>query len=111
MEPLDKEIACKLFNICRKQRDGIRKRPELAQLCLICGSVHIGPKSGEAGMLACRNCGFSWYRYECTACGETVDGRDPLNPACRVCGWRTCTCGACCCPSTGNPAGSTGRIS
>jgi CRISP-associated protein Cas1 len=26
------------------------------------------------------------------------DGRDPRNPACRECGLRICTLGACCCP-------------
>ena len=97
MERLDRENARRLFDICRKQRDGIRNRPELAALCLICGSVHVSPKSGEPGMLACSNCGFSWYRYDCAACGKTVDGRDPRNPACRECGWRICTCGACSC--------------
>jgi DNA-directed RNA polymerase subunit RPC12/RpoP len=102
MEPLDKETANKLFAHYRKQRDGIRKKPELAQLCLICGSVNIGPKAGEPGVLACRNCGFSWYRYECSACGKTVDGRDPLNPACRQCGWRICTCSTCFCPAAVN---------
>ena len=97
MDTLDKEAANKLFDHYRKQRDGIRNSPEMASLCLICGSVHIVPKPGEAGMLACRNCGFSWYRYECTVCGKTVDGRDPQNPGCRVCGSRICTCGVCGC--------------
>lgn len=108
---LDRVTAQQLFNHYRQQRDGIRDNPEMASICLICGSVHVGPKNGETGMLVCRNCGFSWYRYECTACGKTVDGRDPLNPACRVCSWRICTCGTCSCPSVGRPAGSIGRIS
>ena len=97
MDTLDKEAAKKLFEHYRKQRDGIRKSPEMASLCLICGSVQIVPKPGEAGMLACRNCGFSWYRYECPVCGTTVDGRDPQNPGCRFCGLRVCTCGVCGC--------------
>lgn len=98
MELLDRENARRLYAIYRKQRDGIRNRPELASLCLICGSVHVAAKSGEPGMLVCGNCGFSWYRYECAVCGRTVDGRDPRNPGCRECGWRICTCGACSCP-------------
>lgn len=97
MEPLDKDTAKKFFDRYRKQRDGIRNSTEMASICLICGSIQIVPKPGEPGMLACRNCGFSWYRYECTACGKTVDGRDPKNPGCRACGMRICTCGACGC--------------
>jgi DNA-directed RNA polymerase subunit RPC12/RpoP len=89
--PLDRDLAKQLFAQYRKQRDGIRKRPELASLCLICGSVHIIPDK-EPGMLICRDCRFVFYRYECTVCGKTVDGRDPKNPACRECGGRVCTC-------------------
>jgi len=99
MATIDRDTAKKLFDHYRKQRDGIRNRAELASICLICGSVHIVPKAGEPGMLACRNCGFSWYRYDCPACGKTVDGRDPQNPGCRVCGVRICTCGVCGCPA------------
>jgi DNA-directed RNA polymerase subunit RPC12/RpoP len=91
-------MAKQLFDQYRKQRDGIRNRPELASLCLICGSVHIVPKEDEPGMLICRDCRFAFYRYACTACGKTVDGRDPKNLACRECGWRICTCGTCHCP-------------
>ena len=97
MELLDKEKARELFDHYRKHRDGIRNSAEMASVCLICGSVHIVPKAGEPGMLACRNCGFSWFRYECAVCGKTVDGRDPQNPCCRVCGMRVCTCGVCGC--------------
>jgi DNA-directed RNA polymerase subunit RPC12/RpoP len=95
---LDQNTAKQLLAQYRKQRDGIRNRAELASLCLICGSVHIIPKNDEPGMLICRDCRFAFYRYECTSCGRTVDGRDPKNPACRECGWRVCTCGACTCP-------------
>jgi hypothetical protein len=96
--PLDRDLAKQLFAQYRKQRDGIRNRSELASLCLICGSIHIIPKEDEPGMLICRDCRFTFYRYECAVCGKTVDGRDPKNPACRECGWRLCTCGACHCP-------------
>lgn len=96
---LDRSTAKQLFDQYRKQRDGIRNRPELASLCLICGSIHIVPKDDEPGMLICRDCRFAFYRYECQVCGKTVDGRDPKNPACRECGWRKCTCGACVCPT------------
>jgi len=95
---LDRELAKQLFAQYRKQRDGIRNRQELASLCLICGSIHIIP-SDEPGMLICRDCRFAFYRYACSACDKTVDGRDPKNPACRECGWRKCTCGACHCPA------------
>ncbi|NVN99456.1 MAG: hypothetical protein HXX17_09035 [Geobacteraceae bacterium] len=97
MESTDRENAKKLFEKYRKQRDGIRNCPEMASICLICGSIHVIAKEGDSGMLICRNCGFSWYRYECSACGRTVDGRDPKNPGCRKCGMRICTCGRCNC--------------
>jgi hypothetical protein len=100
---LDKETAQKLFKQFRTQRDGIRNRPELASLCLICGSIHIIPKADEPGMLICRDCRFVFYRAECPACGKTIDGRDPKNPVCRVCGGRICSCGACQCPVTEDP--------
>ncbi len=94
---LDHRQADELFNHYRKHRDGIRNRPEMATICLICGSVHIVPHEGHPGMLICRNCNFPFYRYACPACGTTVDGRDPKNPGCRVCELRICTCGACGC--------------
>ena len=101
MEPLDRETGGKLFNHYRKQRDGIRNSPEMASVCLICGSIHIDPKPGDGRMLVCRNCGFAFYRYPCPACGATIDGRDPRNPGCRECGARVCTCGVCDCPTNG----------
>ena len=97
MELLDKDTAQKLFKKYRTQRDGIRTRPELASLCLICGSVHVERKPGEPDKRVCRNCGFSWYRYDCHVCGSTVDGRDPKNPLCHECATRVCTCGSCRC--------------
>ena len=101
MEALDRDTAKKLYEQYRKQRDGIRNRPEMASICLICGSIHIIPKEGDAYKLVCRSCGFAFFRYQCPACGKTVDGRDPQNPACRECGLRLCTCGTCgCAPET-----------
>lgn len=97
MDTLDRAIAQKLFDHYRKQRDGIRKKAEMASVCLICGSIHIVPKAGDAHKLICRDCRFAFFRYECTSCGNTVDGRDPQNPGCHECGERVCTCGACGC--------------
>lgn len=97
MEILGRDTAKKLYEHYRKQRDGIRNKPEMASVCLICGSIHIIPKAGDAHMLVCRDCGFAFYRYACPACGKAVDGRDPRNPNCEECGLRTCTCGACGC--------------
>lgn len=93
----DRTAAQKLFDHYRKHRDGIRNRPEMSMICLICGSVHIIPKPGDSHRLVCRDCGFPFFRYDCPSCGLTVDGRDPRNPACRECGLRICTCGACGC--------------
>lgn len=99
METLDRDTAKQLLEYYRKHRDGIREKPEMASICLICGSIHIIPKAGDNLMLICFNCNVSFYHYECTACGKTIDGRDPRNPGCRVCGLRICTCGACGCPA------------
>ena len=99
MEPLDRDTARKLFEHYRNHRDGIRNKPEMASICLICGSIHIVPKVGDKYMLICRDCRFAFYRYECQACGATIDGRDPQNPGCQVCTLRICTCGACSCPT------------
>lgn len=97
MEPLDRASAGKLYERYRTRRDGIRNVPEMASVCLICGSLHIVPKAGDELMLVCRDCGFAFYRYHCPVCGATVDGRDPQNPGCRECEWRVCSCGACGC--------------
>ncbi|MDD2337165.1 MAG: hypothetical protein PHD01_11370 [Geobacteraceae bacterium] len=99
METLDRATAKLLYEHYRKHRDGIRNKPEMASICLICASIQVIPKVGDPHMLVCRNCNFAFYRYECSACGATVDGRDPLNPGCAVCGLRVCTCGACGCPT------------
>lgn len=98
METLERDSVKKLYEHYRKHRDGIRNEPEMATICLICASIHVIPKVGDTLMRVCRNCSFSFYRYECSACGAVVDGRDPLNPGCAVCGMRICTCGACGCP-------------
>jgi hypothetical protein len=97
METLDRTTANSLYEHYRKHRDGIRNKPEMATICLICGSIHVKPKEGDPRMLVCCNCNFAFYRYECAACGTTVDGRDPQNPGCPECGARICTCGACGC--------------
>jgi len=98
MVTLDLNAAKELFDHYRSHRDGIRNKPEMAYVCLICGSPHIIPKDGDNHMLVCRSCGFAFYRYACSACGKTVDGRDPRNKGCRECGLRFCTCGTCGCP-------------
>jgi len=98
-EPLDRETAKKLFEHYRKHRDGIRNKPEMASVCLICGSIHIAPKAGSDRKLYCVNCGFAFFRYTCSVCGRTIDGRAPKNPACGECELRVCTCGACGCVS------------
>jgi hypothetical protein len=99
METPDRETANKLFDHYRTHRDGIRNKPELAWVCLICGSVHIITKPGDPLRLVCRDCGFAFYRYTCPACSKTIDGRDPQNPYCEKCELRICTCGACGCAS------------
>ena len=106
METLDRDTAKKLFEHYRRHRDGIRNKPEMASVCLICGSIHIIPKAGDEHKLVCRDCGFPFFRYTCPVCGKTIDGRDPRNPACRgECGLRICTCGACCCRSHADHTG------
>ena len=102
MEPLDRDTTKKLFDHYRRHRDDIRNKPEMASICLICGSVHIIPQHDNPYKLFCRDCGFAFYRYQCPACGKSVDGRDPHNPACHECGLRICTCGACGCAATDN---------
>ncbi|MGA7828509.1 MAG: hypothetical protein WCA04_12650 [Geobacteraceae bacterium] len=101
METLDRETARKLYEKYRKQRDGIRNEPDMASVCLICASFRVIPKAEDVLMRVCCNCNFPFYRYECSVCGATVDGRDPQNPGCEACGLRVCTCGACGCPKDG----------
>lgn len=97
MAELDRDSAKKLYEQFRTVRDGIRNSPEMATVCLICGSIHIILKADNDHKLVCRDCGFAFYRYNCPACGLPVDGRDPHNPGCRECGLRVCTCGECGC--------------
>lgn len=73
MEPLDRNAAKILFNHYRKNREGIRNKPEMASIWMICGSIHIIPKADDEHKLVCRNCGLRL----CT-CG--------------------CSCGSCACP-------------
>lgn len=94
----DRETAKKLYKFYRKNRDGIRKCAQMASLCLICESVHIDPVAGDPRKWVCRNCGYAFYRYACSACGATIDSRDYKNPPCERCTARVCTCGACDCP-------------
>jgi len=101
MHDLDRETAKKLYEQYRKNRDGIRNEPDMASICLICASIKVIPKDGDDFMRVCCNCNFPFYRYDCGSCGATIDGRDPQNPGCSVCGLRICTCGACGCPTDG----------
>lgn len=103
-QPIDREEGKRLFKKYRSNRDGIRNCPEMASVCLICASIHVVPKADDQRMLACRNCGFAFYRYSCPVCGRTVDGRDSKNPGCPECGLRICSCGACGCPETNKEA-------
>jgi len=102
METPDREAAKRLFDHYYKNREGIRNIPEMAFVCLICGSIHIISDPDNEYKLVCRDCRFAFYRYTCPACGRTVDGRDPKNPNCGECGLRVCTCGACGCPAQGD---------
>ncbi|RNC71771.1 MAG: hypothetical protein ED859_03445 [Desulfuromonadales bacterium] len=103
---MDKEEAKQLFRRFRTNRSGVRKNPALASLCLICGSTDVVPLAGhEPPTMHCRSCGFNFVRYACWKCGETIDGRDPLNPPCGECGWRTCVCTACQPEGCGEQAG------
>lgn len=97
----DRNNAKRLFEHHRKYREGIGKEPAMASICLICGSLQVIAKAGDLRQRICCNCGFVFYRYQCPCCGATVDGRDPLNPACRTCGSRICSCGACACAGSG----------
>jgi len=91
-----REEAVQLCRRYRSNRAGIRSNRKMASVCLICGSIHVVPVAGsDPPAMQCRNCGFQFIRYTCPSCGETVDGRDAENPACRECGWRICSCSAC----------------
>lgn len=98
MSSLDFQTAQQLFTKHRTDRAGIREKPELASVCLICGSRHIDPDPNDPHKWVCRNCDFAFQRYECSACGKTIDSRDPTNPRCATCGEHQCICGHCSCP-------------
>lgn len=97
METLDKDTAKKLYKHYRKNRDGIRDCPEMGSICLICESINIEPVEEVPNQFICRNCRVKFIRCQCSACGSTIDSRDPQNPLCEECGSRICTCGACGC--------------
>jgi DNA-directed RNA polymerase subunit RPC12/RpoP len=91
-----REEAKQLCRGYRSNRAGIRNNARMVSVCLICESIHVVPVTGSVPpAMKCQNCGFEFIRYSCWNCGETVDGRDPGNPACRECGWRICSCLAC----------------
>ena len=93
---LDREEAKLLFDRYRVNRKGLRKKPAMASVCLICGSSDVVvPDPVHPHVHHCRSCGFDFVRYECSQCGEAVDSRDPETPKCRQCGWCRCLCSAC----------------
>jgi len=100
MATIELEVAKRLFARYRVERAGISDVAEMASVCLICGSPHIDPVPGEDGKFVCRNCGFGFSRYACTACDKAIDGRDPNCLKCAACGKRKCTCGSCACPDS-----------
>jgi len=97
MATIDAAMAYALFRQHQGDRVGINRKPEMASVCLICGSVHIAPDPTNPRKLVCRNCGFAFVRYQCPACANVVDNRDPSNPHCPSCRGRMCTCGSCDC--------------
>lgn len=93
---LDREEAKSLFTRYRTNRKGLRKSPGMVSVCLICGSPNIVVRDDASPHVReCRNCGFTFLRYECHACGETLDSRDPETPKCLECGFCRCLCSAC----------------
>jgi hypothetical protein len=100
---IDATIGQALFRLHRRDRAGINRKPEMASVCLICGSVHIDADPTDGRKLVCRNCGFVFTRYSCAVCGATVDSRDPGNPMCRICRAWKCLCGRCACPEIPTP--------
>jgi len=97
MVTVDVATGLALFRLHKNNRAGINRKPEMASVCLICGSIHVDPDPENPRRLICRNCGFAFYRYTCPACASTVDSRDPTNPSCSVCRIPKCTCGDCAC--------------
>ena len=74
METLDRDTAKNLFDHYRKNRDGIRNKPEMASVCLICGSIHIILKVSSEHKLVCRDCGFAFFRYAVLPAGTWLTG-------------------------------------
>lgn len=86
---------------------GVRNEPRMRNVCLVCGSQNVRPRSQEEHYYrVCRDCGAEWYVNNCWKCGKgCVDSRDPETPQCSVCGWYKCeNCGAC---KSGCPGCST----
>jgi DNA-directed RNA polymerase subunit RPC12/RpoP len=101
MSMIDVALGNELFRLHKGDRTGINRKPEMAHVCLICGSIHIDVDAKDGRKLVCRNCGHAFYRYACPSCGQTVDNRDPANPPCPACRSPRCVCGGCGC---GRPA-------
>ncbi len=101
MVAVDPATGVAMFRLHRGNRNGINRKPEMASVCLICGSIHVEADSGDGRKLVCRNCGFAFYRYDCSVCSSTVDSRDPSNRPCDECGKPKCTCGSCGCGADG----------
>lgn len=104
MISLDAAAGMVLFRLHKGNRVGISRKPEMASVCLICGSVHIDVDPADGRRHVCKNCGFAFYRYSCPSCGSAIDSRDPENPLCSTCRERRCSCGACLCREQG-PSG------
>jgi hypothetical protein len=98
MSLVDAALGMELFHLHKRDRAGINRKPEMASVCLICGSVHIDPDPNHPRRFVCRNCGFAFFRYACPACNDPIDSRDPGNGLCPTCRERRCVCGACGCP-------------
>ena len=87
---LAREEAKTLYMRYHKDRQGLRKEPRMASVCLICGSADVVVRSeAEPYRHYCRNCGFEFLRYRCRLCGEMVDGRDPQTPPESTGHWQT----------------------
>jgi hypothetical protein len=98
MVTVDVATGVALYRQHKGNRAGINRKPEMASVCLICGSIHMDPDPKDPEKLICRNCGFAFRRYDCPTCASTIDSRDPSNRACSVCRKPKCTCGTCACP-------------
>jgi hypothetical protein len=105
MSMIDAVTAMALFRLHKGNRAGINRKPEMESVCLICGAVHVKADPNDPRKRVCRSCGFAFFRYECPACAQVVDSRDPSNPHCPICRGRKCTCDRCDCNLTIESAG------